>query len=159
MDVSFDYCQDVRLLGEESCLTPTFETNLRKCFDTAKALWKQMRKDDSPSGDLVEKASVIFDFRIAEKIVADLARAFDLKISLSNKSAHEYFVQAILSRLLGHRDLMEEEISGRIVRQIKNEHGVERPSHRCEVPQSFLEKIEYASTARIFAATLLERNN
>lgn len=154
IDVSFDYHQDVRLLREESCLTPAFESNLRKCIDTAKALWKQMHKDDSPSGYLVEKASVISDVRIAEKIVADLPRAFDRKISLSDKSAHEHFVQAILSRLLGHRDPMKGKISGGIVRQIKNERGVKPPSSLFEGLRSFLEKIDDASTARVFTATL-----
>ncbi len=89
VDISFDNRQNTILLREKLDLATTLELNLQKYVQTAKTFWKGMPKDAGSVGELIENASATFDFRITERMAAEVAMIFDTKISLSIRSANE----------------------------------------------------------------------
>jgi len=151
VDVSWNSLDEVKIIARNADLINTWEANARKCVRVAKTLWKATHQHYDTFRDLVEEASVIFDFRIAEKIIDDLAKLLGEQISLSDQSADAYFAQVVLNRLLGRRSPMATAITGGIGLQIQDEYGVMQPNYIFEDPKRIMEQIEFASATRIYS--------
>jgi hypothetical protein len=147
VDISFDNCQSVRLVNDNSNLVSTLETELQECANAARTAWYSMNKTDGSFDKLVENASITFDLRVAEKLATFLASLLGAKIHLSSSGVDEPFVQIILSRLLRLRGLAEIEVTDRIDKHIGAKRGAK---YLFGLSDATLRKIDYVSSAMVF---------
>lgn len=155
IDVCFDNCSEISEKAETGVINPRWEKTLRRAVCAAKTLWGAEHENCGTFRDLVEKASVIFDFSPAERIVEHLAKGLNAKIALFDRSAEAYFAEVVLGRLLGRGNVMVCAITGAIGDQMRDETGVDQPNFLFEAPQEMLAKIEYTAATGVFERIVL----
>lgn len=115
IDVIFDNKEGLRFANEDSVLSNEWRRSLHRCMEIAKEMWQAEHWHRAVStGDLIQGASVEFDFSAADRITSDATSLINRGIKVIDRSAEAYFVQAIMSRLLGASATVASAITGSV---------------------------------------------
>jgi hypothetical protein len=106
-------------------------SSLDKSLKVGKELWRAKHGNNGDFREIVKEASAIFDFSVAQQVIAPLGDNLDEELHFDNRdwndrwhinltdgSAEPYFAQVILQRLLGKSTVISSAITGLIGDQI-----------------------------------------
>jgi len=116
VDITFDFQEQTDPIGAKGGISArSWKYNLRNDARVAKDLWRAKHGNHGEFRETVAKASVQFDFRVAQLMATDLLTALGGKtFALDGGSADAYFAQAVLHRLLGRSGTMATLVTGSI---------------------------------------------
>ena len=124
--------------------------SLRDAGDAAKVLWRGKHGNAGAFRDAVVSANVVFDFGVAEEIVAGFAEP----ITLVDNSMEAYFSQLVLSRILGNAVSSASVVTGSIGKRRTDEPGG-FADYEFLWPGSVRSKLKYVFRSRFFERVIL----
>jgi hypothetical protein len=141
VDVYFDDMKDSFIEGNDEIITDGWKESLRYATQAARQMWLWKHNNCGSYRDRVEKASAVFDFSIASRMVA----ALPVKFALEQASMQAYFSQIVLSRFLGKCPSPARIATGSIGKQIVTRSNPETSSNYEFIwPEGIDKKLHYA---------------
>ena len=156
------------LLGTSNSINISNWTDcIQKSIEVAKILWHTSYTNHKPFQPLIENATILFNFTIADKIVCDLPT----NILLQEKSLETYCSQIILSRFLGNKSAITTVTTGSIGKQHKKRQCEKYAkdflvdgtlyiaNFDFDSVSGILEKLKYVFTTKLFDRIILPKTS
>ncbi len=164
IDVQYDGKRKAHIYPEDHdsnqgyVLTESWQENLDNALVKAIDLWRGKHGNNGFFRYIVEEASAIFNFRLADFFVRELGH-----IQLRDVSADSYFAMTILSRFLGKQPYLSSVATGEINTQRYREDPkthVQEPvlDYSIKTPEGIKEKIRYVFAANNFERVVLPKD-
>jgi hypothetical protein len=148
IDVDFEGKKPIEIVGDGVLAVSGWEPYLRKAAEAARKMWRAKHGNFGPFREKVDGVSVIYDFRVAEKIASGFPAG---RFALVDQSMQAYFSQVVLSRLLGNAVAVSRVATGSIGEESKEEFG----NYAFEWPDAVTEKLNYVFRTHSFERVIL----
>lgn len=146
-----DHRRCITLRGEAGTISiDKWTGHLELSARVAKKLWRAKHGNHGDFREKIKRAKIIFDFRVAQSVAADLERIGLGQISIIDGSADAYFAQAVLNRLRGGPGILASAVTGLIGEQLCHEDGTPALNYKLIPPGGIVNKLMYAFACQNF---------
>jgi hypothetical protein len=136
--------------GDKLFISPEWRQSLERVVEAARVLWLGKHGNAGSFREEIERASVIFDLRFANRIVD----GFPERFVLEKRSMEAYFSQIVLSRFLGLPIFSTSVVSGSIGPR-RQDRTKKFMDFKFEWPAGLSRKLNYVFKTRSFERIIL----